>query len=50
MCRAIQQKPLMIKMDSTHAENVIKQHFYQLEHSRQRDDTLLGLFEQITYL
>ncbi len=45
MCRAIQQDPLMIKVDSTHAENVIKPHFYQLDHNRQRDDTLLGLFE-----
>jgi ATP-independent RNA helicase DbpA len=45
MCRAIQQEPLMIKVDSTHAENVIKQHFYQLDHNKQRDDTLLGLFE-----
>lgn len=44
MCRAIQNDPVTIKVESTHESNTIQQHFYQTT-NKDRDDALLALFE-----
>ncbi len=44
MCRAIQNQPVTIKVESTHESSSIQQHFY-LTNNQQRNDALLALFE-----
>ena len=44
MCNSIQNRPVSIKVESTHSSSIIEQLFYQTS-KQQRDDALLALFE-----
>jgi len=44
MCRAIQDNPVTIKIETNEDDNTIEQHFYQME-KNDRDEALIHLFQ-----